>query len=1047
MINSILKRRSLRGGAALQAIALLGAGLTGGAVFATSASAQDVTSGSMSGTVVDQAGNPVGGATVTVTSTGRGFQRSVTTSAGGVFNITQLPIGTYDAEVSGPNVATTRVEGLQARLGGASFTLTVGEAGADSAGSDIVVTGRVERSVDFSGTATGQVFNVQEIAKQIPVARDIASIQLLAPQATSGDSAFGGVSLGGSSVAENISYINGMNVTNFRTFVGGTTIPFEFYDQVQVKTGGYQAEFGRNTGGAVIALSRSGSNEFRGGANVFWEMDSLRSDSPNTFSANNSRDERERVDGNIWASGPIIKDRLFFFGFFNPRYRRTFDVAQSEKFNAAGTTSLGFSDDTSTGTVQKTPFYGGKLDLNLFDGHRVEATYFNDTSSTLNTITTLSDGSSSSATDFRGGSNYIFKYTGAFTNWLTFSALYGRSNFNQTSAGSDDAIPYVLDGRSGTLVYVAGNPLGTIDTGRDRRTNYRGDLDLNFNLLGQHTLRLGGDYEKLTATADTIYSGGVYYRYYRTGAGGATVNGVAVAGNTDYVRLRSYTSGGTFNVENTAFYAQDSWDVTPRLNLNLGVRYDKFVNFGATGEAFTKLDNQFAPRVGFSYDVLGDRRTKLSGFYGRYYLPVAANTNIRLAGTELFYEEFYNLGAGGSLVNPALGGQIGARNTLSDSSGADPSTLVSQNLKPQYLDEFLASAEHRFGGFRVKLSGVYRKLGAVLEDTDLRYSISAFCKTQNLVGCNATNAPTGLNAGTAATFVAGAPAGTFLPSINGATIGSGGYVLFNPGSDIVVNVDLQNNGTLTTLNIPAAATGIPKARRVYKALELEFEREFDGVWGLQGSYVLSEGRGNYEGGVKSDNGQADTGLTQDFDEPGWVDGADGLLPNHRAHTFKLYGSYKPVKEITLGFNGFLQSPRRFGCYGTYPFTDGRASLSTASSWYCSNPLATGLPLAAGSVATARDPGFTAPVLIGRGNAFKSQWNKQIDLSLQFTPTLPNLRGVTLRADVFNVFNWSSGIDYVEAGDLENRTQSNRNYGKVNGYQAPRIVRLGLSLDF
>ena len=69
---------------------------------------------------------------------------------------------------------------------------------------------------------------MQDIVKTVPVARNIEAIQMLTPQVTTGDTAFGGVSISGSSVAENIYYINGMNITNFRTFVGGTTVPFEF---------------------------------------------------------------------------------------------------------------------------------------------------------------------------------------------------------------------------------------------------------------------------------------------------------------------------------------------------------------------------------------------------------------------------------------------------------------------------------------------------------------------------------------------------------------------------------------------------------------------------------------------------------------------------------------------------------------------------------------------------------------------------------------------------------------------------------------------------
>jgi Carboxypeptidase regulatory-like domain/TonB dependent receptor/TonB-dependent Receptor Plug Domain len=978
--------------AALQALTIMGAGIT--AIVATPAIAQDVTSGSMSGVVVSEAGEPIQGASVTIVSEDRGFQRTATTSSTGSFEVRQLPAGKYSVTVEADGYATTKTEGVTALLGGANYSFRVGA----STGDEIVVTGSIVRTVDFSGTASGVVFDIQDVASRIPVPRNIDSIQLLAPQTTSGDSAFGGVSIGGSSVAENIFYINGMNITNFRTFVGGTTVPFEFYDQVQVKTGGYQAEFGRNTGGAVIALTRSGSNEFHGGFNVEYTPNSTRSTARNTVTQANEFDKRSSIDGNIWASGPIIKDRLFFFGFFNPRNSSTSDTA------ITGETTKTRIDD---------PFFGGKIDLNLFDGHRVEATYFSDSQ---NQDVTL-DGSPT--TNFAGGTNMIFKYTGAFTDFLTLSALYGKSKFNQTSAGADDAIPYVLDGRvpANGLQYIAGNPAGVIDTGRDERENFRVDLDLNFNLLGEHNLRGGWDLEKLTAENFTIYSGGTYYRYYRSGAAGAL--GGLIAPNTDYVRVRNLQSGGKFDSENTAFYIQDSWDVSENLNLSLGLRNDRFKNNDGLGKAFTDLKNQWAPRVGFNFDPTGDKKMRISGFYGRYYLPVAANTNIRLAGSETFLQDWHELpvnGTGnytGNLVPPTLGDRVLAE-VLSPGGVSPVSTLVSKNLKPQYLDEFIIGGEYNFGNrLKASLNLTYRKLGAVLEDFDLDGSgsydsiIEAYCNTQTLAYCSPTATP---------------------------SVGSGGYVLFNPGKDVVVDV-VDDAGGLHEVTLTNGFLKVPKAKRTYYAAEFKLDRLFDGVWGVSGSYVWSRSRGNYEGGVKSDNGQDDTGLTQDFDELGWNDGANGFLPNHREHTFKVYGSWAPVENLNLGFNALLQSPRKFGCQGTYPILDGRATNSLASSWYCN------AQIAAGNIeGTLNQP-------VGRGSVFQSDWNKRIDLSIAYTIPVEGTGGFTFRADVFNALNLKSKLDFNEFGDLDDPLVINPNYRAVQNYQTPRFVRFSFSAKF
>jgi len=978
-------------------LALIVAGFTASAAFVAPAMAQDVTAANLSGTVVDDSGNNVPGAMVTVTSVDRGFSRTATTSGNGSFSIPGMPLGTYNVTVAADGFSTTRSENVAVGLGGNNYDFTVSSEAPTSG--EIVVRGAPIRKVDFSGTATGIVFDVQKAAENLPVGRSIEAIQLLTPQVTTGDTAFGGVSIAGSSVAENVYYINGMNITNFRTFVGGTTVPFEFYDQVQVKTGGYQAEFGRNTGGAVIALTRSGSNTFHGGFNAYYQPEWGYSQAPNTYAQNNKQDKREVVEGNIWASGPVIKDRLFFFGFFNPRH-----------YSQSDTDSFG---DTTT-RVTSNPFYGGKLDLNLFDGHRIEGTYFNDTQDEDVKF------NGSPTTNFSGGSNYIVKYTGAFTDWFTLSALYGKSKFNQTSAGADDADPYVLDGRvpADGLRLVSGNSAGTIDTGRDQRTNYRIDADVRFSLLGEHNLRAGWDLEKLQADNFTIYSGGVYNRYYRSGSGGAL--GGLIAPNTDYVRVRNLNSGGSFQSENTAFYVQDDWDVTDRINLSLGVRNDKFVNKDGLGAPFTELKNQWAPRLGVNFDPTGDKTARISAFYGRYYLPVAANTNIRLAGSETFLQDWYSLPTGpggvysGDLVNPTLGTKVLAE-VLSPGGVSDPTTLVSKNLKPQYLDEFIIGGEYNFPN-RMKISAnfIYRKLGAVLEDVDFDGSgnygsvIESFCATQTQAFCNSTTVP---------------------------TIGSGGYVLMNPGKDLIVNVS-DDNGDLHEVTIPASFIGLPAAKRTYWAAELTWQKPFSDGWGLTASYVWSRSKGNYEGGVKSDNGQDDTGLTQDFDEIGWMDGASGFLPNHREHTFKLFGNWKPTENLNLGFNALLQSPRKFGCIGTYSPGDGRATDTLAASWYCDAQI-----IAGNIKGTAGEP-------VGRGSVFEGDWNKRIDVSFAYTIPMESIAGgITLRADVFNVFNFKSKLDFNELGDLDDVATINPNYRKVTGYQTPRFVRFGVSANF
>lgn len=489
------------------------------------ACAQDLTSGAIVGQVKDSAGSPVAGAAVRITSA-RGYDRTLTTGANGEFRVNSASIGQYTVVVSKAGFGSVTNRGVDVRIGataGVDVMLTAGASGSE----DIVVTASRQRAIDFSENSTGITVDVQQTFDLLPVGRSSEAIQLLAPSATVGDSAFGStVSLGGASVAENVFYVNGMNITNFRTFVGGSTIPFEAYEQLQVKTGGYSAEYGRATGGAVIAATRSGSNTFHGGFNFFSTPDQLRSQAPDTFQSLNSQDERRANEMNVWLSGPLIKDRLFFFAFYNARDFREYDVtaARSEKGGPRAA-------PTAIDSIDKSPYLGGKIDWNIVEGHRLELTYLSDEATKRDTQLDTSSGRfapTGTARSDLGGLTKIAKYTGDYTDWLTLSVLYGQTNYSRTSLsdldtqygvyanlGADGLPTFDAPGSPGAI--VRGNPNLQVESGADERKLFRADADIFFDLFGSHHVRVGYDQEKLNSTATTFYSGGAYYRYYRSG--------------------------------------------------------------------------------------------------------------------------------------------------------------------------------------------------------------------------------------------------------------------------------------------------------------------------------------------------------------------------------------------------------------------------------------------------------------------------------------------------------------------------------------------------
>ena len=144
--------------------------------------------------------------------------------------------------------------------------------------------------------------------------------------------------------------------------LGSSFVPMEFVEDVQVKSGGYEAEFGRATGGVISMLTKSGTNSFRGGASAYFEPESLQEQEPDTPWKNNQDESRERLEVNASVGGPIFRDKLFFFAF--ARY--------------ADTSIVDLYTTTADIHVTSNPYWGGKLDWAISSKHRLEGTYISD---------------------------------------------------------------------------------------------------------------------------------------------------------------------------------------------------------------------------------------------------------------------------------------------------------------------------------------------------------------------------------------------------------------------------------------------------------------------------------------------------------------------------------------------------------------------------------------------------------------------------------------------------------------------------------------------
>ena len=991
-------------------------------------------------------GSAKSGATVQIENTQTGQNREITADSSGNFSFSQLAPGTY--KVTSDGVSRT----VEVRIGtGTRVDLAATGGAADIGTVQVVGTGAVN-PIDVSSVESTSIFTDEQLQK-IPVGRDSTSVALLAPGTTRGSGAnFNGLaSFGGSSVAENGYYVNGFDVTNIYKFLSFADLPYEAIAEQQIKTGGYGAEFGRSLGGVINIVTKRGTNEWNWGASVYWNPSGLREHSRDVVSRLQTADDNgDGIDNgpgdaevdfyvyqsqntansviyNLYGSGPIIKDRLFFFGLIEGR------DSESDTYGY----------DSSTHNENGQPRGMLKLDWNITDNHLLELTaisdrtktqtdfYFNDAVGyggephyDVQKYTGRHGDLSSSFSTLAGGETYILKYTGYLTDNFTLSILGGH--LKSLQGKQDPAVlpgfdcPAAIDARNpgniGTYIgcwdpnqFTLRNDAAGPDT--DKRTAWRVDAEWH---LGDHLLRFGIDREEFTSIhGGSIYSGGIYYRYRIVGANGAINLQPGFTPGQEYVRVRTFVSGtGAFKVENDAMYLEDSWQITDNLLLYLGLRSESFSNYNTEGESFVDSGNLIAPRLGFSWDVNGDSTLKVFGNAGRYYIPVATNTNIRAAAPEGLTEQYYLFNG----IDPVTGAplaltsaQIGPTRFNGITEIADPRRVASSTLSPMYQDEYILGFQKDMGnGWTIGTRAIYRDVGNGFDD---------FCAAYPMIDWAADNGYDNFD-----------PYGDpFRPSC----------ILINPGEDNTIALNLEGDGELTDVTIPASYWKLPKYKRNYKAIEFFWERQSE-RWSMQGSYTWAKSYGNVEGYIDSSSlQQTDAGLTQNFDHEIFMRGSEGFLQNDRRHSIKMFGTFNITDEWRVGANLLVQSGSPISCRSFVDLSDpdlNQEDIDNLLAFY------------AGSAFTCRSPD-EVNVPSQRGKLGRTPWTYNVDASLAYQPQW--LEGLTVQMDVFNVFNSQQVVSREERSAIGSAATNgyNPDFQNITGYQAPRQFRFSVRYDW
>ncbi|MGH9368161.1 MAG: TonB-dependent receptor plug domain-containing protein, partial [Thermoanaerobaculia bacterium] len=529
-----------------------------------------------------------------------------------------------------------------------------------SAQESVVVSGQAPE-IDLRSPATGTTYTA-EVMRNMAIIRNYADILRLQPgvqpDTAATQSRAAPLAVYGSTSIENLYLIDGVNSNDVKQSFQGTVLNPEAIEEVEVKTGGYQAEYGHAIGGIVNAVTRSGGNEFHGDVFGYYNSRSMRAEVKTTDQDILAAEQTEvnRWDAGIAFGGYVLKDRLWFFGSYD-RIGQTTDRIPTQGVAAGGT----YPFDTESNV------YTGKLTWNAGPSTSVVATVFGDPEERTGATGLLAstDPLTYTATRKLGGTSYAGRLNQLFGPSVMVALQYsGHEDGFLTSIAPEANFPRVTDLTVPGLRAFSGgfgNINGPVSNQSSRRDTVSAAI---ISYLGSHELKLGGEYERDETAATTLRSGdsGLTIRPCKANpANPASVDRCAARGGAGvpYVNFRGENvTGGVFFVHGYvtdsqgnpvteifgetpiqaySAYLQDHWRLSPRLTVNAGLRWEREQIANWKGEDRIDLNNMWSPRAGIVWDFLGDGASKAFVSYGRFYYRYPTDLNARAFGRSDFF--------------------------------------------------------------------------------------------------------------------------------------------------------------------------------------------------------------------------------------------------------------------------------------------------------------------------------------------------------------------------------------------------------------------------
>jgi hypothetical protein len=828
------------------------------------------TTGRIEGRIVDAQTLPVPG--VTVTATGPQGEKRVVTDTDGRFTLPLLTPGAYQIRAEIQNFKIIQKNDVNVSLGQTvdiGLQLEVGEIS-----ETVVVTGETS-TLDARKTTTGGSVD-SDFVRTVPIGRRISDVSYMLPGVgSSGSAGRQNPSIGGASGLDNQYVVDGVNITNqgygalgsYSIVFGslGNAIPFDFFKDVQVKTGGYEAEFGQAAGGVVNVITKSGTNTLRGSVFGYTRPQSLEGTWKQYQSINGTVQSlsSQLHDTGVEGGGPVVRDRLFFFGAVDTQW-------ETQTLQAPAGAPL--FDEDGYDRQRRNVSYSVKGTAQLSSTHRIDASFFGDPShgamgpqrpSSLLLTTT----SSFSEIDY-GGHNQTVRYDGVLGKHWVLEGAYARAlntlselpSVDEWRVADQTVSPQRISGGVGG--YEAGN----------RSVNNQWSIK-STNLVGDHQIKYGLAYDDVAYTNRNQRTGPTFVAPDgRTTATGAQISVLPdpAFGKIYRVTRANFNSGRDTAQRYWNVFVQDSWKAGNRLTINPGLRYEQETLDGVNVKGFA-LKNNWAPRIGAAYDATGDGKTKIYGTWGRFYSRIPNDVAARhlSADDSTSRADYFDAALTSPIPAGVLAGGVTNHFLLQNPTAG----LVDPNAKMSFINELGLGVEREvMTGTSLGIRYVYRNVGRILEDI-------------------------------------GDTPMVYFETHPGQTVTT---TLTNPSSSSPIRQDAQNLG---------ASFDDPIHK--YHAVEVTLNRRLSGNWAGMASYRWSRLRGNYDGFYRDDNGQSDPAWTSLYDFPtndpsyaavggplyGYQGdirylGADGVLPLDRPHQFKAFGnlSWNNGLSVGLGLN-------------------------------------------------------------------------------------------------------------------------------------------------